>query len=175
MRPLVSALLLAAAAAVGAGRASALPVELQGLVEAQRPAGCSDYRVLFWDFYRAELWSDARELPGEAFGLSLTYRATFTREELVESSVDEMSRISGRPEAAFAAVAEEMRQAFRDVTPGDRITAWRAAPDRLRLFVNGRETGALTREIDLFLAIWLGDETRHPKGRQALLEGRCDG
>jgi len=33
----------------------------------------------------------------------------------------------------------------------------------------------LTREVDLFLAIWLGSETRQPQGRQALLEGRCDG
>lgn len=175
MRPLMRVLLLAAATAAGAGQAAALPVELQGLVDARKPAGCSEYRVLFWDFYRAELWSDARELPGEAFGLSLTYRTKFTREELVEGSAGEMSRISGRPEASFTAVVGEMRQAFRDVAPGDRITAWRAGPDRLRLFVNGRETGALTREIDLFLAIWLGDETRHPKGRQALLEGRCDG
>ena len=175
MKPLAGALLLSTTIAAAAGQAVGLPVELRDLVESPEPAGCSDYRFLFWDFYRAELWSDARELPGEAFALSLVYRTDFTRDELVENSIKEMSRIAERPVAAFTQVASEMRQAFRDVARGDRITAWRAGPDRLQLFVNGRETGALTDEIDLFLAIWLGEDTRHPDGRQALIEGRCDG
>lgn len=155
--------------------ALAVPPELKGLVTAAAPAGCSEYRLLFWDFYRAELWSDAPDLPGQRFALSLTYRSDFTRAELVDSSVDEMARISGRPAAAFSETREQMRRLFRDVEPGDRITAWRAAPHELRIFVNGQETGVLTREVDLFLSIWLGAETRHPKGREALLEGRCDG
>jgi len=175
MTRLARKLVLAAAVAAGPAGASAMPAELQGLLSAPAPAGCSDYSFLFWDFYRAELWSDAGELPGDAYALSLTYRTGFTRAELVESSVDEMARISGRPESALAGARQEMAQLFRDVAPGDRITAWRAAPDRLRIFVNGQETGALTRDVDLFLAIWLGPETRHPEGRQALLEGRCDG
>jgi len=174
MRRLAAALALSLAAAGPAG-ATAIPAELQGLVSTPRPAGCSEYSFLLWDVYRAELWSDASRLPGDAFALSLTYRTDFTRAELVDSSVAEMARISRQPESAFAAARKEMAEVFRDVTPGDRITAWRAGPDRLRVFVNGQETGALTREVDLFLAIWLGQDTRHPAGRQALLEGRCDG
>jgi len=174
MKRLAGTLALSLGAAWPAG-ASPIPAELQGLVSAPAPAGCSEYSFLIWDFYRAELWSDSGDLPGNAFGLSLTYRAEFTRTELVESSVEEMARMSGRPEAAFAESRQEMERIFGDVGPGDRITAWRAVPDRLRIFVNGQETGALTREVDLFLAIWLGPDTRHPEGRQALLEGRCDG
>jgi hypothetical protein len=174
MRRLASALALSLAAAGPAG-ATAIPTELQGLVSTPRPAGCSEYSFLLWDFYRAELWSDASRLPGDAFALSLTYRTVFTRAQLVDSSVAEMARISGQPEAAFAAARQEMTEVFRDVTPGDRITAWRAGPDRLRVFVNGHETGALTREVDLFLDIWLGHDTRHPEGRKAMLAGRCDG
>jgi hypothetical protein len=68
-----------------------------------------------------------------------------------------------------------LKRAFRDVAKGDRITAWRAGPNKLQLYLNGQETGLLTREVDLFLAIWLGEETRHPNGRKALLSGRCDG
>jgi hypothetical protein len=175
VKRLAGAILFAGAVVLGAGEAGALPSELQDLVKAPRPAGCSHYRFLFWDFYRAELWSDAEELPGDAFGLSLTYRTDFSRDELVESSVEEMSRISGLPEYTFAEARTEMQEAFRDVAPGDRITTWRAGPGELRLFVNGQETGALTREVDLFLAIWLGEKTRHPEGRQELLAGRCDG
>ena len=109
-----------------AGQAAASPPpELRGLVAATVPVGCTEYSILFWDLYRAELWSDASALPGREFGLSLTYLSDFTRGELTESSVDEMSRMSGRPESSFAAARSEMDAAFRDVAEGDRITAWR--------------------------------------------------
>ena len=121
------------------------------------------------------LRSDASRLPGDAFGLSLTYRTRFSRAVFVPQFGRRDARISGRPEAAFAAARQEMAAAFREVTPGDRITAWRAAPDRLLIFVNGQETGTLTREVDLLLRISLAEETRHPEGRAALLGGRCDG
>ena len=153
----------------------ATPPELAGLVGAARPAGCVEYRLLIWDLYRAELWSDAPRLPGPRFGLTLTYLSDFSRDELVDSSLDEMTRMSGRPAAAFATARDELRRSFRDVDEGDRITAWRDGPDRVRFFVNGRETGALTADVDLFLGIWLGTATRHPEGREALLSGRCDG
>ena len=175
MRRITGSVLFAGSIALGTVSAGALPPELRGLVDASQPAGCSEYRLLFWDFYRAELWSDAEELPGDTFALALTYRTDFTQDELVESSIEEMSLIAGRPEQAFAEAGAELRQAFRDVAKGDRITAWRAGPGRLQLYVNGQETGVLTEEVDLFLAIWLGAKTRHPEGRQALLEGRCDG
>lgn len=173
MRRLVGGLLTALA--LSAGDARATPSELRELVDADRPAGCSEYSFMFWDFYRAELWTDEVDLPGAKFGLSLTYLTDFSRDDLIKSSIDEMVRISGQPEASLAEARREMQQGFRDVEPGDRITAWRAGPDELRLFVNGEETGALTRHVDLFLTIWLGEETRHPKGRAALLAGRCDG
>lgn len=167
--------ILALALCLSAGHARATPVELGDLVSADRPVGCSTYRFMFWDFYRAELWSDARDLPGESFALSLTYLSEFSRDELVTSSVDELVRMSGLPESRFVAVRGEMERVFRDVAPGDRITAWRAGTDRLRVFVNGRETGVLTRDVDRFLAIWLGEGTRDPDGRAGLLAGRCDG
>lgn len=102
MRRALRNLVLLAATLAGAGALQAQPPELRGLVGAARPAGCSDYRFLLWEFYRAELWSDAERLPGEAFALSLTYRASFSRDELVDSSIAEMARIAGRSEAAFA-------------------------------------------------------------------------
>ena len=175
MRRAAGILLLAGAFGLGAGAAMALPSELRGLVKGPRPAGCSEFGFLFWNFYRAELWSDFRELPGESFGLSLTYRSDFARSDLVDSSVAEMARISARPKSDFAGAGSQLARAFRDVAAGDRITAWRAAPNLLRFFVNGHETGALNEHVDLFLAIWLGAETRDPKGRQALLAGRCHG
>ena len=166
---------VALAAALLALPAAAKPPELAGRIDAPRPAGCHAYSYLFWDLYRAELWTDAAKPPGESFALSLTYRTDFTRETLVGTSIEEMARLAGAPPARFAAARRELAEAFRDVAPGDRITAWRAGGDALRFFVNGAPTGRLTRHADLFLAIWLGPETRHAAGRADLLAGRCDG
>lgn len=157
------------------GAAAARPPELRGLVAAERPASCSDYGFAFWDWYRVELWSDSPDLPGASYALSLVYETSFTRDELADSSIDEMSRISGRTEQDFAAQRRALRAAFRDVSAGDRITAWRTPAEGIALFVNGVRTGGLAAESDLFLSIWLGERTRDSEGREALLSGRCDG
>lgn len=166
---------LALAAVLLALPAAAKPPELVDRVQAPRPAACHDYSFMFWDLYRAELWSDADRLPGESFALSLTYRTDFARKKLVEASIEEMARISGDPPARFADARDELARAFRDVGEGDRVTAWRAGPERVRFFVNGTETGTLTHDVELFLDIWLGAEARHEAGREDLLAGRCDG
>jgi len=175
MRSSALPLLLAASLAVAAPRASALPPELNGLVRSQAPAGCSEFNLLFWKLYRAELWSEHDKLPGNRFALSLTYRTDFTRQQLVDSSISEMARLSGQSEEHFASLRDELSRSFRDVAPGDRLTAWREGADLLRFFMNGRETGILTRYVDLFLSIWLGERARDGKGRQALLSGQCNG
>ena len=171
----VSLLALLSLLAVNVGRAATVPEELRGLVDAPRPAACSEVSFLFWDLYRAELWSDSGELPGSPFGLSLTYRSIFSKQELVDSSISEMARISRREETTFAVSRTELVDSFRDVIPGDRITAWRSGPSKMRFFHNGAETGTMIHDVDLFLDIWLGDRARHKESRQALLSGQCDG
>ena len=157
---------------LGAGGAVAAPPELADRVASARPSGCADYGFLFFDFYRAELWTDAG--AGERFGLSLTYRRDFSRDELVSSSISEMARMSGRPEANFAAARRELEQAMRSVSEDDRYTAWRDGPGHVEFFLNGSPTGALTQDADLFLDIWLGPQSRDPQRREALLSGSCD-
>lgn len=169
----VALAILALAALNLAGPAAAKPSELKGLVSSARPAGCADYRFLVFNLYRAELWSDARRLPGEEYALTLTYRSDFTREELVETSIEEMARISGRRESAFGAVRKQLNSVFRAVKPGDRFTAYRESAGRVRFYRNGRSTGALTREADLFMSIWLGPKTRFAGKRDVMLSGRC--
>lgn len=156
-----------------AGGAFAAPPEISGRVAAERPAGCADYRFLFFELYRAELWTDAAALPGRTFGLSLVYRRGFDRKELVSTSISEMARMSGRPETNFEGARAELGRAMRSVAEGDRYTAWRSAPGLVEFFHNGSATGALTHDADLFLDIWLGPASREPERRDALLSGGC--
>ena len=166
-------LALVLAASVPAGAVS-VPPELSGRVAAARPAGCADYRFLFFRLYRAELWTDAAAAPGEEFGLSLIYHRSFSRDELVSSSISEMARMSGRPEASFATARAALERAMQGVAEGDRYTAWRDGTGRVEFFLNGKSTGALTPDADLFLDIWLGPASRDQERRATLLTGRCD-
>ena len=168
IRLAVLALLLAAGSAVAA------PPEISDRIASERPAGCAEYRFLFFGLYRAELWTDAATPPGSNFGLSLVYHRSFEREELVSASISEMARISGRPEASFGPARVELERATPGVREGDRYTAWRDGPGLVEFFRNGRATGALTHDADLFLDIWLGHASRDPERRDALLSGRCD-
>ena len=165
---------LAVSAALFASPASAKPSELKNLVASAKPAGCADYRFLLFNLYRAEIWSDSKSLPGKQYGLSLTYRSDFSRDELVETSIEEMSRISGRSEKSFSTARKQLRSAFRSVKKGDRITAFRESPKRVRFFKNGRATGSVTSNADLFMSIWLGPKTRFKGDRDEMLSGRCE-
>ena len=153
--------------------AQAKPNELKGLVASASPAGCANYRYLVFNLYRAELWSDSKRLPGAQYGLSLTYRSDFSREELVDASIDEMARMTGRSESSFASVRRQLNAVFRNVKEGDRITAFRDSAKRVRFFHNGRATGSLTRNAGLFMDIWLGPKARFDRRRDVMLSGRC--
>ena len=162
------------AAAFGEENSGGAPPELLGRVSSERPAGCAEYRFLFFGLFDAELWTDAAVPPGGKFALSLVYRRKFSREELISTSISEMARMSGRSEESFAATNAALGRIFRDVTAGDRFTAWRSGPDRVEFFFNGQETGALTGDASLFLDIWLGPESRDSRRRDRMLEGDCD-
>ncbi len=158
-----------------AGCAVAAPPELSGRVAAVHPAGCAEYRFLFIELYRAELWTDSATPPGQTYALSVIYRRGFGRETLVSSSISEMVRMSGRPNESFDAARVELGKAMRTVRKGDRLTAWRGPSGAIEFFLNGDATGQLTHDPDLFMNIWLGPETRDPTRAAKLLEGRCDG
>ncbi len=154
--------------------ADAAPAELSGRVAAEHPAACVDYAFVFLDLYRAELWTDSAWLPGEEFALSLVYRRSFDRDDLVDSSISEMARMSDRTEGSLDAARAELEHAMHNVVEGDRYTAWRSGKGHIEFFLNASATGVLTHDADLFLDIWLGSRSRDPDRRDTLLAGRCD-
>ena len=102
MRRPICILLLASVFAWEAGTAEARPPELRDLVDAPDPAGCSEYRFLLWNFYRAELWSDAQALPG----------ATFDVTELLERLLEEQAGDGGFAELSASGPAARTTQTF---------------------------------------------------------------
>lgn len=122
--------------------------------------------------YEAHLWS-AAGAPGwaHAFALELVYRRELSRDTLVQASLDEMRRLGTDDETLLADWASEMRQAFIDVRPGQRITGVYLPSKGCRFYVDGklRHTVTDARFAREFFSIWLDPRTRNPELRRDLL------
>lgn len=122
--------------------------------------------------YEAHLWSaGAPEGWANAFALELVYRRALTQDTLVQASLDEMRRLGSDDETQLAGWAREMRQAFVDVQPGQRITGVYLPGEGCRFYVDGRLRHAVSdaRFARAFFSIWLDPRTRNPELRRDLL------
>ena len=138
-----------------------------------RLLGAGEFTWFGFSVYSARLFGEQTEQVFEQpFALELTYKRNITRDALVDTSVDEIRRQGSTvDERTLARWAEEMRQSFVDVQPGQRITGVYLPGKGCRFYVDGR----LQREIAdpafarAFFSIWLGAGTRSPELREALL------
>ena len=107
------------------------------------------------------------------FALELTYHRSIERDDLVEASLKEIRRLNG--DAINAAQLQrwqaQMRRAFVDVQPGERIIGVHLPDQGARFYAGTR----LQHEIAdpefarAFFAIWLDPRTRNPELRARLL------
>lgn len=168
----LAALALACLLLPGAATAVEKPPELGDAPEATEIVGAVSFRVLFWRMFDASLWStDGIFDWREPFALSLTYARDFSADQLTKKTVEEMSRLSGQPEGAFAGFGADFMTCIDDVGEGDRITAVSLAQDKARLFLNGEERCALERP-DLrrhFFGIWLSRDSAFPDATTRLI------
>ncbi|MBC9250658.1 hypothetical protein A9179_10260 [Pseudomonas alcaligenes] len=136
--------------------------------------GQGNFTWFGWRVYQARLWSPAASVSWEQpFALELIYRRELSRDTLVRASMEEMRRLGGASvnEARLAAWDGEMRKAFVDVQPGQRITGLYQPGKGGSFYVDGefRHAVADTDFARAFFAIWLDARTRHPQLRRELL------
>jgi hypothetical protein len=166
LRVCLSALLVLCSVTASAGWREALP-------DAQL-IGQGDLRFFGFRIYTARLWSTAAPLqPGAPFALELTYHRSIGREDFVRTSLEEIRRLSRvEPDAALLRRWEtEMRQAFVDVEPGERIIGVRLPGAGSRFYAGDR----LQHEVadpqfsEAFFSIWLDPRSRDQGLRRKLL------
>lgn len=179
-----AAVLLAAGScaffAVAARASPALPdaagqvLQQQGL-DAQL-CGSGNYRFFGFGIYRAALYGACSPDPfAEPFALTLQYQRNFTREQIVESSIEEIRRVSENAiaESTLQAWAGHMRAAFTDVADGDRLTGV-YLPGQGAVFMAGEQRTSSVQDPEFarwFFSIWLDRRTRAPGLRSELLAG----
>lgn len=136
--------------------------------------GQGDFTWFGWQVYQARLWSLSIPISWEQpFALELIYRRELSRDTLVQASLEEMRRLGGASvdEDRLAVWDSEMRKAFIDVQPGQRITGLYQPGKGGSFYVDGefRHSVANPDFARAFFAIWLDARTRHPQLRRELL------
>ena len=157
-----------------------LPAHAQWHSDLQSAAlvGEGNFSVFGFKLYRAELWSEHVPVNYDVqFALHLTYLRGITRKQLADTGIGEIKRqASGTiPAETLNRWHDDMLRAFRDVEPGDELSAVFLPGKGIRFYSGENETG----EFDdpafarAFFGIWLDDSTRAPSLRKRLL-GEAD-
>jgi hypothetical protein len=154
----------------------ARPTEINGAISSSKPYGSGSLTWLVFTAYDATLWTDAPQWSMSApFALTLRYRMSFTTDELVERTIEEMVKVSpATPKAALPGYATALRRAFPNVKDGERITALHTPGGAVRFFHNGAQTAEIADPTfaEPFFGIWLSPRTSEPRLRAALLRLR---
>lgn len=152
------------------------PTELPPTIRAAQPYGSGSLTWLVFTAYDATLWTDAAQWSmNEPFALTLRYRMSFSTEELVERTIEELAKVSpGTPKDALGRYAVSLSRAFPAVKDGDRITALHVPGQSVRFFHNGRPTADVGEAgfAEPFFGIWFSPKTSEPRLRAALLRLR---
>ena len=148
------------------------PLEVAQALPGAQPIGAATTRFLGFTLYDAELFTrngDAFDM-GAPFALTLTYKRKFRGDKLAKATVDEISRIEGVDVSALTDLETEFLACFRDVTPGERVTAYGPSASTVLVFVNGTQTCRVEAAgiKQRFFNIWLSDASRDPAGARKL-------
>lgn len=140
--------------------------------EPMEKMGSARLRVMMLSVYDATLYAPGGVYNAEEpHALALTYRMNFTRDEIVDRTLQEIRDAQTVSDAQAKTWRAELNRVIPDVKNGDTIKAT-ARPGRdLRFTHNGKETGVITDTtlIAPFMNIWLGPKTNEPGLRDKLL------
>jgi hypothetical protein len=147
--------------------------ELAGLA----PRGRARLRFLGLQIYEIRLWSaapvTAANWQGQPLTLEIEYARSLVGDEIARRSLQEMRRQAAISAAQADVWLAEMRAAFPDVKPGDRLSGSHEPGEAARFFFNGqpRRRIADAAFARLFFGIWLSPQTSDPGLREQLLSG----
>ncbi|RMO97991.1 hypothetical protein ALQ33_00289 [Pseudomonas syringae pv. philadelphi] len=149
----------------------------QEYVPNSRLIGTAEFSIYGFRVYSAGLW--AVSVPDDyqqPFALVLTYKRSISRQQLVDTSIEEIRRINGArvDDTTIKAWEAHMQNAFIAVEPGEQIAGVFRPGVGVDFYVNGRlhyhvADIAFTRA---FFDIWLSESTRDPQLRERLMGAR---
>lgn len=174
-RRAVLAAVVAGPAPAWATAAATPPAEVSAALPGALLQGQGRLRYFGLHIYDAALWSPAPLPPGNPLGAALALEMRYARKlagsSIASRSIDEMKRVGDFTEADGQRWLEAMKQAFPDVSPGDRLTGVHRPGLGAAFFANGKPTAEVrdAQFAQLFFGVWLSPRTSQPALRAALL------
>ena len=136
--------------------------------------GQGELTMYGFSIYSARLLGPSASFnPEQPYALQLTYHRSIRREDLVQASLEQITRqtgITADPEQLRQWQAE-MHKAFVDVDSGQKITGVFLPGKGCQFYVGERLQHTIADPLfaQAFFAIWLGADTSEPKLREQLL------
>ena len=136
--------------------------------------GSGDLKWFGLRIYSAQLWSAKAAFDAKSpFVLELNYHRNISKTQLVETSLDEIKRLSGQTytPATLKRWENEMNRAFVDVKAGDVLAASFLPKQGVRFYSKNKMLAEI-RDLDFALAffdIWLDPKTKDQALRAQLL------
>lgn len=180
--PLLIGLLPATAPASTGGTAEAgvpvpsiaAPTELSPFGDGWQVRGSGALRFFGFKAYDAHLWTTTPAQPfsyQRPFALDIRYDMSIKGEDIVNTSLIELSRITPATPEQLESWTALMKSVFVDVRAGDRLTGIHLPGRGVRFFLNGRLRGESPDHAFsvAFFNIWLDPQTKRPELRASLL------
>lgn len=111
------------------------------------------------------------ELFNRDFTLAIKYNMNFTKEEIAQSSIEEISRYYDLNKKQEEEYYKKLASILVDVKPGYQIAAFYSKEGKLELHHKGKITGTIEDPefAKIFINIWLHPKAHYHKMRDALL------
>jgi hypothetical protein len=157
--------------------AAEAPAELNAYGSGWRAKGTGSLKFFGFKVYDATLWLPAQAAGNfnfsfsQLFALDIAYNTTVKANDINNTSLIEMSRISSATPEQVKAWSAFMTGLFLDVKAGDRLIGVHVPAAGARFFLNGKLLGETqdTTFSEAFFKIWLDPKARKPELRTALL------
>ncbi|NBX52290.1 MAG: hypothetical protein EBT63_01380 [Proteobacteria bacterium] len=129
--------------------------------------GGHNLKVFGLKIYLIELFSDEAEFSYENnFAIVINYQRNFSKNRLVERSIQEISRLNNiQDKALLSNYEKKLNEIFSDVKKGDRKTAYFNPKKGLKLYFNGQLVGQIDDLVfaQRFVDIWLNSNSAYPQ------------
>jgi hypothetical protein len=159
--------------ALGALQANALAADWRDDVPQAKLMGSGDLRWFGFHIYSARLWSDAAVFDQkQRFALELTYQKNISREQFVDTSLDEIKRLNGDSisQEVLQRWKKYMETAFTDVKNGDQLIGVYLPKIGCRFYSRNKLLGEF-KDMDFanaFFAIWFDPRSKDSGLRKRL-------
>lgn len=152
-----------------------LPRHLKSTIDTRAfvSIGETTFSILFWDLYKSQLLTTSGKYPvvleNDKVLFTINYLADISSDDLISRTIDQWDHL-GIPSEEYLTYLPELKNMWPDIKEGDNLSLL-IHQGRSVFYFNQQYIGVInpTEFGQIFLAIWLSENTSEPNLRLELL------